>query len=191
MPYVQGSLISHWMQLDEAGTQTAVILIDEQQGFPFKSNSGSSLTLPLLSNQSAVLQLVDQLQHATACFIELNPANKETWKPTDGRLLNLVSSAKRKRCSKQFFSAFDNTNLRSTLQQEGINDLIVMGHVANHCVKQTIFGGARKPMGSKSEDKIVRQGAINFGYRVFSSQTIVSGDIKWIEDPLVTLFAHI
>jgi hypothetical protein len=47
------------MQLDEAGTQTAVILIDEQQGFPFKSNSGSSLTLPLLSNQSAVLQLVD------------------------------------------------------------------------------------------------------------------------------------
>jgi nicotinamidase-related amidase len=179
------------MQLDEAGTKTAVILIDEQQGFSFTSNSGSSLALPLLSNQSAVLQLVDQLQHATACFIELNPANKETWKPTNGRLLNLVSSVKRKRISKQFFSAFDNTNLRSTLEQEGINDLIVMGHMANHCVKQTIFGGARKPTGSNPEDRIIRQGAINYDYSVFSSQTIVSGDIEWIEHPLVTLFAHI
>ena len=191
MPYVQGSLINHWMQLDEAGTKTAVILIDEQQGFSFTSNSGSSLTLPLLSNQSAVLQLVDQLQHATACFIELNPANKETWKATDGKLLKCVSSAKRKHIPKTKFSAFDNTNLRSTLQQEGINDLIVMGHMANHCVKQTIFGGARKPTGSNPEDRIIRQGAINYDYSVFSSQTIVSGDIEWIEHPLVTLFAHI
>jgi len=193
MPKQHGSLISQWRALDLARTPTAVLLIDEPQGFGFKKEKDdpSRLSLPLLSNQRAILQLVDQLKSAIACFVELNPSGGLEWPPTDNRLKGLVSPTRSLTVPKQHFSAFDDTNLYNLLRnQHKIFHLIVMGHFAGQCVKQSIFGGPRKPFGEESTK--IRLGAVNYDFQVYTTQTIVSGSMNdWLEHPLVHIYEHI
>jgi hypothetical protein len=193
MPYYPGSLIAEWRKRDLAGTKSAVLLIDESEGFTFTKaqNDPSPLTLPLLSNQGAILQLVDQFANAMACFIELNPTDAPTWIPTSKKLTSLVSKDKALHIPKQYFSAFDDTNLSNELLQRSVSLLVVMGHFAGQCVKQSIFGGARRAGGQTLALTTIRMGALNYGFEVLTTQSVVSGTIDWPNDNKVHIFAHI
>lgn len=166
------SLIREWEKYDREGVNTAVLLIDEQGDFDAPGNQPD-----LIRNQRAILQLVDQFNHAIACFIELNPTmgspNPLPAIPTNPELTLCVNDIDKKlRIEKQYFSAFDGTNLLSVVKHRNIEVLIVMGHVADHCVKHTIYGGPRDYKGT-----IRALGALNFGLKVLSSASVVSGDI--------------
>ncbi|WP_374402841.1 hypothetical protein [Niveibacterium sp.] len=193
MPKKQGSLIGQWRALDAAGVRTAVIVIDEPEGFGFAKakEDPSPLSLPLLSNQGAILQLVDQFQSAIACFVELNPGGGTKWTPTDRRLRRLVSQTKSHTVPKQHFSAFDDTTLYNLLwEQHGVSHLVVMGHFGGQCVKQSIFGGARRPSGHEST--IIRPGAIDYDFEVYTTQRLINGSISdWPEHHKVSIFDHI
>ena len=177
------SLIKSWEKWDKSGFKSAVVLIDEPIGF-----GGDPI---LLRNQGAILQLVDQFQHAIACFIELNPTGGNTWAPTLHRLVDSVSVQKRFMIPKQYFSAFDDTTLFSLLLNQHVDVLVVMGHLASHCVQQSIYGGPRREDGPTPESRIRRMGAVDYDYTVLTSQSVVSGsivDANWPKHPRVFIY---
>lgn len=74
---------------------------------------------------------------------------------------------------KEYFNAFAETRLNEKINAHGCTELVVMGATAVLCVMNTVMGGIEFVVGKQYD------GAVQYGYRILTSQHVISGDVCW------------
>jgi nicotinamidase-related amidase len=69
-------------------------------------------------------------------------------------------------------TSYSSSLLDGVLRNAGVNELIVLGRMAEQCVRLTVTGGKERPHGTDPDIP----GALGYGYQVWTSPKIIEGD---------------
>jgi nicotinamidase-related amidase len=151
---VQGNFLRFLADAAKKGWLFGVMVIDEADSF---GDHG------LLKRQVNVLNIATKMGWPT-WFITLNdiPLHK----------LLRATAPKAVTYTKPRGDAFEATAVCEAVKKSGVNRIVMMGHAGGQCVKLSAVGGRWKPSDEPTP------GATGNGYRVYTCQAIISGDVK-------------
>ena len=193
--YMSGSLFSRLEITLRDKHKIALLVIDEHEDavFPRKVESGNTISclLPhsssITAHQQRLLMYMQRMEIPVWCIRQ----HSNMYGPLRIQLRGLYNG-KEKLLSKYWYNAFKDTNLHSELQNHGITHLVGMGWNSNVCVAATL--GVFKPR-NKFESENQGPGALQLGYKVFSSRNILHGDepASWSHHPsrMIEFFEHL
>lgn len=175
-----GSLIEAMSKLPEGSV--GVLIIDEQDGF----DSPDDRRQQLLARQQTLIMAASRLG-CRFWLVELDPSGNGNASATILRLRALVGADRSSRIVKTKFNGFDGTTLDNELRQAHVTHVVVLGHQTNCCVMQTAIGGFYE----RRRGTFV-QGATGRGFKVLSSDQVLSGDEAiWKLEDRVTFFSKL
>lgn len=176
MAQINGSLLDRISLVRDGGAEVGVLLIDEQANF--------NATPELIEDQRFLLHMASRLG-CRFWLIELDPTNGVA--PTSPTLLRLRALVQAATVVKTRFNGFEGTNLHANLTAAGVTThVVVLGHAANCCVKQTAIGGAYKP------GQPFVAGAAGLGYTVMTANRLLSdGPANWTNAANVEFYSDL
>lgn len=179
MTQMLGSLIEDMSRLP--ADRVGILIIDEQGSF---ADDAWIERQRLIERQQMLINAASRLG-CRFWFVELDPRRDGITSPTILRLRAMLGADRASRVLKTKFNGFDGTTLESELRQAHVTHVVVLGHEANCCVKQTAIGGIYNRCGGTFV-----QGATGLGFKVLSSDQILSGsEASWKWEDRVTFYS--